>query len=193
MFDAFWNKIGDVINWVKDAFNGIVSAVHDLVDIRSIITDDFNQTMETLRELTKESEDFVERAKNLKKHVIRADEVFKLIDEIRTGELRKFVTETLASFQSGTQNAFNEALNAGQGLGLFRSGQLNSPNAVVQAVQKIVAFAIRVTAFVHALKELVPVIQAVQKQIEQIESIIMPQTRPKVKVTDPGYHYSRAA
>jgi hypothetical protein len=190
-FSGFFDKIHAFIQWIEDAWNGIVALVEDLVDIRSIIEDDFNATVATFKDLTQETQDFAEKITTLKRRVIRADEIFQLIEEIRTGELKEFLVDTLGELKGETQNAFNDALSAGQSLGAFRTGQLGSPNAVVEFVKRIVTVAALLAKFVHALKAIQPALEKINQKVAEFEGIILSQSRPKVKVTDPGYHYSR--
>ena len=187
----FIDKLRAIWQWIMDTVNGLIEEIGELVDLRAIITEEFQEIIDDVKELTEESGDFAERLKTLKTKVIRADLIFQFLEELRTGELRDFFVIELQSIRDSATSSIEQALSDGEELGIIKPGSFGSTNPILKVVRAIINAFRDVAKIVHALRAVEPAVRRIKDKLLEFEDIVMRQDRPKVKVEDPGYHYTR--
>jgi len=177
--DNIWNSITSFIGEIE-------SSVTDVLNIKEIATEELAALLKDLEAATRGLKDFETRAKDLRHHVVRADIAFKLVDDIRSGALRDFVTNTLGDLRKTILSTLEEGIAAGQEFRVVKSsGPINVFKAFINLIQKVYKGYAIVTAVLHALHQIVPIVDSISKKLEEFEGIIMPQTsrREKESVT----------
>ena len=183
--DNIWNAITSFLSEIE-------SSVTDVINIKEIAREELASLLKDLKDATKGLEDFEQRIKTLRSHVIRADVAFKLIDEIRTGELRDFVTNTLEDLRKTILTSLEEGIQAGQDLRVVKSsGPINLVKSIINLIQKIYKGYAIVTAILHALHQIVPIVHSIAQKLEDFEKIVMPQDSARSKNT--LTYYKRSA
>jgi len=182
IFGDFFGKIADLWNWIVQTGQAIYSDVELIVNLKSVIADDFKNLIDTFRELTKDQEDFADRVKKLKSSCVRADVIYEFINEIRTGELKTFLVDQLDSLRLEWSGSIDDAVQWGQASGLLKTGQLGTQNPVLKWIQAILKIVVSIAALVHALHGIQPVVQALKDKLESFEKVIMKQTNPRIRL-----------
>jgi hypothetical protein len=177
-FGNFFGKIGDLLQWVNDVYSAIVANVDVLLNLKANVQNDMTQLVDQLKELTASQQAFVDRAKHLKSHLVRADVVFEFIDEIRTGELKKFCVDQIGSLQSTLINTLDEIVSAGTSASAFTSRGI----FVIQWIRKLILIWAAIGIAIDTLKGIVPVVQALKDKLEDFESVILPQTNRRFRL-----------
>lgn len=181
-FGDFFGKIADLWSWITETASAIYSDVELIVNLKSVIADDFTQLIDTFRELTADQQDFADRVKKLKSSCVRADVIYEFINEIRTGELKQFLVDQLDSLRLSWSGDIDDAVQWAQSSGLVKTGQLGTSNPVLKFIQSVLKIIVSITALVHALHGIVPVVQALKDKLDQFESVIMKQTNPRIRL-----------
>jgi len=182
LFGSFFGKIADLWNWITETGTAIYSDVELIVNLKSVIADDFTQLIDQFRELTADQQDFADRVKNLKHRCVRADVIYEFINEIRTGELKQFLVDQLDSLRLEWTGSIDDAVQWGQSAGLIKTGQLGTTNPVLKWIQAVLKIVVSISALVHALHGIVPVVQALKDKLDQFESVIMKQNNPRIRL-----------
>jgi hypothetical protein len=181
-FGNFFGKLADLWNWITQVGQQIYSDVELIINLKSVIADDFQNLIDQFRTLTAEQQDFADRVKNLKSKAVRADVVYEFINEIRTGELKRFLVDELDSLRLSWTGDINDAVQWAQASGLVRSGQLGTTNPVLKWIQAVLKIVVSITALVHALHGIVPVVQALKDKLDSFEKVIMKQNNPRIRL-----------
>ena len=189
LFSGFFQKIGALIQWITDTAQAVIEEVQLILAIKSVIQDDFQSIVNDLRDLTAQEQDFAERVKTLRSKVIRADVIFEFIDQIRTGDLRKFCVDELQALQTGFKSSISDALQAGQNVGIIKSGQLGTTNPVIKFMNALVSVYSAIAAFVHGLETLKGVVHDIKEKLDSFEKVILQQNNPRHSVD--GKHRTR--
>src|SRR5436305_3774012 len=168
LFDWLDNIWQNILDFLNDAW----SEVEKIEALKEVVRDDFKELVQTCKDLTQDTEDFKDRIENLRSHVIRADTVFELIEQIRTGEIKKFVVENMVQMESIYNSTLSEFASVLKDLQVFKSG----PSALIDNIKKIYTVWVGIEKVVVLLNGVVPVLQDLQNRIERFESTIMPQT-----------------
>jgi hypothetical protein len=185
LLDNIWNAVTGFLSEIE-------SSVSDVLNIKEIATEELSSLLKDLNNATKGLKDFEHRVKTLRGRVIRADIAFKLIDEIRTGELRDFVTNTLGDLRQTILSSLEEGIAAGQQLRVVKSGgPVNLVKSIIDLIQKVYKGYAIVTAILHALHQLVPIVHSITQKLEEFEGIVMPQNSDRSKVTESYYKRKR--
>ena len=182
IFGDFFGKIADLWNWIVQVGQAIYSDVNLIVNLKSVIADDFKALIDQFRTLTAEQKDFADRVKNLKSKAVRADVIYEFINEIRTGELKTFLVDQLDSLRLSWTGDIDDAVAWAQASGLVKSGQLGTTNPVLKWIQAILKIVVSIAALVHALHGIVPVVQALKDKLDSFEKVIMKQNNPRVRL-----------
>jgi hypothetical protein len=188
-FGDFFGKISDIWHWITDTADAVINEITLILTIKSVISDDFQSIINDMKELTAESEDFANRVKHLKTKVIRADVIFEFIDEIRTGELKRFCVDELQALQSGFSSAVSDALAAGQGAGIIKTGTLGTTNPVVKFIKATTQIFVMIAKFVHGLDALRTFVKDIKDKLESFEKVVLQQNNLRHSVD--GRHRTR--
>lgn len=188
-FGDFFGKIADIWKWITDTASAVINEINLILSIKSVITDDFQSIINDMKELTAEQVDFADRIRHLKTKVIRADRIYQFIDELRTGELKKFCVDELQALQNSFGSAVSDALAAGQDIGLIKTGTLGTTNPVIKFIKAVTSVFTRVAAFVHGLDALKNVVKEIKAKLESFEDVILQQNN--VRHTVDGKHRTR--
>lgn len=182
IFGDFFQKLADLWDWITQVGTEIYQTVNLILNIKAVIADDFKTLIDTFRTATAEQKDFAERVKNLKTHCVRADVIFEFINEIRTGELKTFLVDTLDSLRLTWSGDIDDAVKWAQSSGLIKRGTLGTVNPVLRWIQAILKLVGAVAAIVHALHGMIPVVQALKDKVDSFEKVIMKQNNPRVRL-----------
>jgi len=181
LLDNIWNAVTGFLAEIE-------SAVTDVLNIKEIANEELTALLAELDEATKSLQDFEHRVKTLRGRVIRADIAFKLVDEIRTGELRAFVTNTLGELKSTILTTLQEGIDAGQNFRIVKSsGPINLVKGFINLIQKVYKGYAIVTVVLHSLRAIVPIVHSIAKKLEEFEGIIMPQNSARSRTTETYY------
>jgi hypothetical protein len=145
--------------------------INEIENVKSEVKTEFDDIITQAKDLTKESKDFADRVHNLKSKLVRADLVFELLDEIRTGELRNFAVNSYNDLNTNFAQTLQEVIATGQSIGTLRSA-----SGLISTLAKILGVWIQVGKIVHTLRNVLPVIQQVEAKITKFEGIILQQT-----------------
>jgi hypothetical protein len=182
VFGDFFGKIADLWNWITQIGQTIYSDVNLIVNLKSVIADDFAALIEQFRHLTAEQQDFADRVKNLRTKAVRADVIYEFINQIRTGELKTFLVDQLDSLRLSWTGDIDDAVQWAQASGLVKSGQLGTTNPVLKWIQAVLKIVVSIAAIVHALHGIVPVVQALKDKLDSFEKVIMKQNNPRIRL-----------
>jgi hypothetical protein len=177
--------LDDIFNAVANFLGEIESAVTDVLNIKEIAQEELTTLIADLTKATSSLKDFEARVKTLRGRVIRADIAFEFIDEIRSGELRDFVTTTLTDLKSTVLSTLDGVISAGQEFKVVKqSGPINIVKSFIGLIQKIYKGYAIVASLLHALHQIVPIVEKISAKLETFEDIILPQDSVRTVVTD---------
>jgi phage-related protein len=175
--------LDDLFSFFQGLFQQSNIVINEIESVKGEVKADLDGIIQTAKDLTKSSQDFANRVKHLKRHVIRADIVFEFIDDIRTGKLRDFAVDTYNDLNADIAQTLQEVIATGKSIGL-----LKTQSGFIKTLLKILGIWLQIAKVVHSLRNILPVIQEVQQKIERLESVIMPQNSPRTYVTE---HYRK--
>jgi hypothetical protein len=175
---ALFDKIGQIYQWITDTYNAILANVDLLLNLKANVEKDYSELLDTLKTLTQDEQEFVDRAKNLKVHLIRADVIFEFINEIRTGELKKFCVDQIGALQTTLTQTLDQILSVGSASGAFTSKGI----FIINWIRKIILIWAAIGVVVETLKGIVPVVQAIKDKLHTFEDVILPQTNPRIRL-----------
>jgi hypothetical protein len=178
-FGDFFGKIGELVQSIEDTYNAVVANVDVLLNLKATVQSDFAQLVVQLKELTASQQAFVDRAKHLKSHLVRADVIFEFIDEIRTGELKKFCVDQIGTLHSTLTDTLDQLAAVGGQRGSFLTAR---GVFVIQWIRKIILVWAVLGVMVDTLKGIVPVVEAFKNKLEKFEDVILPQTNPRFRL-----------
>jgi hypothetical protein len=112
--------------------------------------------------------------------VIRADKVFQLWEDIRSGELKTFLIEQITPLQNNVLGSIDSFLQTGQQVGALKT--VGPGGAIINFVHKIAAAWAQVLVVVGILKGVLPIIKAIRAKLSEFESIIMQQGNPRIRL-----------
>jgi len=174
--------IDDLFSFFSSLFHQSSFVINEIEQVKSEVKAEFAGLIAVAKEATKDSADFVDRAKHLRSKLIRADLVFKLIEEIRTGELKRFAVDTMRELDGDVAATLTEVVETGRQIGL-----LKTQSAFIHTLLKILGVWLQIKKVVVTLKNILPVIQQVNDKLKEFEGIILPQTSARTKATETYY------
>ena len=174
--------LDDLFGFFQGLFHQSTFVIDQIEQVKSEVKSEFHTLIEAAKEATKDSADFVDRAKHLKSHLIRADLVFKLIDEIRTGELKKFAVDTMQELDGDVAATLTEVINTGRSIGV-----LKTQSSFVTTLLKILGIWLQIKKIVVTLHNILPVIEQVNAKLKEFEGIILPQKSKRTLETATYY------
>jgi hypothetical protein len=177
-FGDFWNKISEYVHYLELLGKEALLLVGVILDIKAEVNADFEGLLQELKDALQESTDFAQRVKTLRTHAIRADIVFQFIEDLRTGELKKFCVDTLGTMHSDLAHTMDEIAAAGSSLKILK----NPGVGVLNFLSKIITIWSAIATIVKALHGIVPVVKAFADKLAEFEGVIMKQTNPRIRL-----------
>lgn len=176
-FASFVSRLwADFLHTIAEIFD--ISA--GIITLKARIHKDLEDIVLVAKGIYADEQAFLDRAKHLKKHVIRADVAFEFVNDLRSGKLKDFVFRDLVFAQSAVADAFDEVVN-----------ELDSIRKDVPGAGKVFNFALFekyvqgaraiyqgyeiIQTITNTLRDLKPVLQEIRDVISRYEGVIMPQ------------------
>jgi hypothetical protein len=179
-FTSIWGNIKQILLWLEFLVDTIGTQLQAIDLLKQIVRDDLQEITDELKKIVADEQSFVDRAKHIRVHVIRADKIFSLWEEIRSGDLKTFVTDQIEPLGPTIAKALDDFLQSGRQVGATKT---TGPGAaIINFIHKFVVAWSQVAAIVGVLKAIVPILQAIRTKLTEFESIIMPQTNPRVRL-----------
>lgn len=188
MFDEFWNKLGQFFQGIKDEvvtiISGVFGEIENVLSLKSILQEDFNNLVEKLKEITEDSTDFADRVKKLRGKLIRAEIAFEFVEDIKTGKIKDLIDE-LVEVKDNVASNLDEAVSSAQKIGAIKATGFGK--VIVEVFHKVTEVYTIVVKFVHACQTLVPIFEEIAGLLERYESIVLQQKNPRKSVTEKSY------
>jgi len=186
IFKPFTDKLDALLSAIGAWYEELVRQVEDVLNLKEIVRDELGKVLQDFQDLVKDQADFADRLKHARTSVIRADKVIQLVNDIRTGELRQFVTDTLKGFHDAISPFSSEAADLFQSITTRGSGPL-SVSSFGQKVFDVIRVIARVWRLIaqgiFVLRQIEPIVKELMDRLSDYESIIMKQTNPRHYVT----------
>jgi len=179
-FQSIWGNIKEILLWLEFLVDQISNQITLIETIKDLVKSDLQEITTELRGIVEDEQDFVERAKHIRVHVVRADKVFQLWEDIRSGELKTFFTDQIQPIEDTVIGAIDGFLQAGQQVGIAKT--VGPGAAIINFVHKITTAWAQVLVVTGILKGLVPIIKAIRAKLSEFESIIMQQKNPRIRL-----------
>jgi hypothetical protein len=183
LFSSIWGNIQQILLWLEYLVDQIGNQIVLINTIKELVQTDLHEITLELQGIIDDEQNFVERAKNLRRHCVRADKVFQLWEDIRSGELKEFFLEQIKPIESQLVTAFDDFLQSGQQVGAFKT--VGPGSAIINFVHKIVVAWSQVLAVIGVLKGMLPLVKAIRAKLSEFESIIMQQGNPRIRIKGP--------
>jgi hypothetical protein len=180
LFQSIWGNIKEILLWLEFLVDQIGLQIIVVQTVKDLVKTEIEAIRTELQGIVDDEQNFVERAKNIRTHVIRADKVFQLWEEIRSGELKTFLKDQLEPLETGVLGAFDGFLQSGQQVGVLKTR--GPGGAIIDFIHKITVAWTWVLQILVILHGMVPVIKAIRAKLSEFESIIMQQGNPRVRL-----------
>lgn len=177
-FADFFPKIQEYIDYVSTVVKTCLVLVETILNIKAEVKQSFTGLVQEFRDALKESTDFADRIKNLRSKAIRADVVYQFIEDLRTGELKRWFEELVETFHSELSATFDAIAADAIALKIFK----NPASGVVKFLAGIAQIFIMIDKAVKVLHGLLPVVQALGQKLAEFEKVIMKQNNPRIRL-----------
>jgi hypothetical protein len=179
-FQSIWGNIKEILLWLEFLVDQIGAQIILIDTIKGLVKSDLQEIITELKGIVEDEQNFVERAKNIRVHVVRADLVFKLWEDIRSGELKTFYLEEIVPLEHTILGAIDNFLQTGQQVGVLKTR--GPGGAIIDFIHKIATAWAQVLVVVGILKGVVPIVKQIRAKLSEIESIIMQQGNPRIRL-----------
>jgi hypothetical protein len=180
VFESIWGNIKQLLLWLEFLVDTIGNQIILIQTIKDLVKSDLAEIKAELQGIVDDEQNFVERAKHLRSHCVRADKVFQLWEDIRSGELKTFFQEQIKPAEDQFLTAIDGFLQTGQQVGILKTR--GPGGAIIDFIHKIAVAWTQVLAVVGILKGMLPLVQAIRSKLSEFESIIMQQGNPRVRL-----------
>lgn len=188
-FGNLWDQVRQWVAWAEALIGAIIDQTELILQAKELVETDLAQALEAIRTATEVADDLEEKIKTLKKRVIRADLIYQLIDDLRTGALKDLFVDDLQTVKDDISGFLSDASaaisNASPSITKSKS------NVILDILHKVFQVWAVLGRIAQFLQKVQPVIQDITDLLKKIDDIILEQNRPKLKVPDKGFHYSR--
>ena len=179
-FQSIWGNIKEILLWLEFLVDQIGAQIILIQTIKDLVKADLQSIADELKGMVEDEQNFVERVKHIRVHVIRADKVFQLWEDIRSGELKTFFTDQITPLQDTIIGVIDRTLQSGQQVGALKT--VGPGGAIIEFIHKIAVAWGQVLVITGILKGVIPILQAIRKKLSEFESIILQQGNPRMRL-----------
>jgi len=179
-FESIWGNIKTILLWLEFLVDQIGNQIIVIQTIKDLVKSDLQEITDELQGIIDDEQNFVERVKTLRTRLVRADRVFQLWEDIRSGDLKAFFLEQIKPAESQLLTAFDDFLQAGQQIGATKN--IGPGSAIINFIHKIVVAWSQVLAVIGILKGLVPLVKSIRAKLSEFENIILQQGNPRIRL-----------
>lgn len=174
----------DLLTELNDGVDNIIAEANDIFRVKNQVKNDLQDLQEAVTKIYAQVAASRETFGNLKNKMVRADKAFDLIHDVFSGELKKFVVDEFGQVHKTIVDSLEEVHKAAS---LFSSQKTRTAAGIPGVFAKFVLVLNRVlkiwqsiARIVRILHEVIPVLEAFAKKLENFEKIILSQkSKPK--------------
>jgi len=179
-FQSIWGNIKEILLWLEFLVDQIGAQIILIQVIKDLVHADLKEIADELKGIVEDEQNFVERVKTIRTHVVRADKIFQLWEDIRNGELKTFFTDQITPLSDTIIGVIDRTLQSGQQVGALKT--VGPGGAIIDFIHKIAVAWGQVLVVTGVLKGVVPIIKAFRAKFSEFESIIMQQGNPRIRL-----------
>jgi hypothetical protein len=172
---------GGMFKALQDFWNSLVSEFNKtlfLVDVLKTLQDDVKaeaaEIVNEIKGIETDTNDFIERAKHIKTHVIRVDVAINLVNDIRDGKLKDFVSSLRDEFFPKIQEMLQIVHDTTQ-----QFSSLSKITNISGVVIKLISVWSKIEEIVKVIAGVVPILQQIHDKLTELESSILQQSNPR--------------